>query len=79
MRTPLRPAREIYVNFVRLGFNAFEFLFDLGTEFPDSDPVTIDTRVITNPADAKAFAQMLLEAIIRYEEKFGPISDSRRS
>ncbi len=78
MCTPPKPGREIYVNFLRLGFNAFEFLLDLGTSFPDTETATIDTRVITNPADAKAFTEMLLEAIIRYEEKFGPISDTRR-
>ena len=79
MSTPPKPAREIYVNFLRLGFNACEFLIDLGTAFSDTDTVTLDTRVITNPADAKAFAEMLLEAVIRYEEKFGPIGGNSRS
>ena len=54
--------------------NAFEFLLDLGTVFPDSESASIDTRVINNPGDAEAFAQLLLETIIRYEDKFGPIA-----
>jgi Protein of unknown function (DUF3467) len=62
-----------YANYFKVGHNAFEFLFDFGQFFPESQRVQFHTRVITNPTYAKLLLQLLQEAIDRYQQTFGEI------
>jgi len=64
----------VYSNFFQVGQNAVEFLLDFGRQFDESG-VRMLTRVITNPAHAKVFSQLLNQAIADYEERFGSIED----
>ncbi len=53
------PSEGRYANYFRVGYNAFEFLFDFGqlhpeNQYPESQPAKIHTRIITNPIYAKA-------------------------
>ena len=64
-----------YSNLFRAGFNAFEFLFEYGHDFAGTTDACMHTRIITAPVYAKAFSQLLAEAISDYELKHGPIPE----
>ena len=62
-----------YANAFHVGHNAFEFLLDFGQSIPDREQPQMHTRIITAPVYAKAFAEVLTEAISKYEAAFGAI------
>ena len=64
-----------FSNYFQIGHNAFEFLFDFGQFYRDSDEAQFHTRIITSPAYARALLDILQDAIDRYESSFGGISD----
>jgi uncharacterized protein DUF3467 len=68
-----------YANYFNVGYNLHEFLFDFGQfhsrdgrEGGDSGRVAI-MRIVMGPCFAKAFVQMLGQAIDEYERKHGQI------
>ena len=68
-----------YANYFNVGHNLHEFLFDFGQfhvrnaqESGDSGRIAI-TRIVMGPSFAKAFVQMLGQAIDEYEQKHGRI------
>jgi hypothetical protein len=63
-----------YANYFKVGYNAFEFVFDFGQYYPETDEAELYTRIITNPSYAKIFFETLKESIDRYEEVFGAIN-----
>ena len=64
----------VYANFFQVGHNAVEFLLDFGRDFEEfKDRVLV--RVVTNPAHAKVFSNMLRRALEQYEVRFGSIQD----
>jgi hypothetical protein len=68
-----------YANYVQIGHNAFEFVFDFGQAYEADDPETqeqidIHTRLITSPPSARAFSEMLRESLDRYERAFGRLA-----
>ncbi len=65
----------IYANFLKIGQNAFEFLFDFGQLYIEEDEAQFHTRIITTPVYAKAFFIVLAEVIERYEQDFGVIPE----
>jgi len=67
-----------YSNSATIFHNETEFLFDFGFSLPGNQPVVkINSRIITSPQSAYRFLKALNENIKRYEDKFGPIQDSR--
>lgn len=64
-----------FSNYFQIGHNAFEFLFDFGQCYLDSDQAQFHTRIITSPAYARALLEILQDAIARYESAFGIIPD----
>jgi hypothetical protein len=64
-----------YANFLKIGQNAFEFVFDFGQHYLDDQEETFHTRIITTPAYAKAFFRVLSDCIERHEEDFGMIPE----
>lgn len=62
----------IYSNFLQVGHNAVEFLLDFGRQFEDSRYQVL-MRIVTNPAHAKEFADLLSRSIQEYEKRFGQI------
>lgn len=65
-----------YSNHFEIGQNAFEFLFDFGQDYGGSDTTSqIHTRIVTSPFFAKYFADLLWDAVHRYEEQNGRIPD----
>jgi hypothetical protein len=64
-----------YANHLKVGHNAFEFLLDFCQRFDENEEAELCTRIITNPADAKAMLATLMEAVDFFEKTFGTISD----
>ncbi len=62
-----------YVNYFKVGHNAFEFVLDFGQSYLESEDPQIHTRIVTSPAYAKAFLDTLRESLAQYEKD---ISDS---
>jgi len=62
-----------YANYLKIGCNAFEFLFDFGQSHPDEREPQFHTRLITSPAYAKAFLETFRDAVENYESEYGVI------
>jgi hypothetical protein len=68
------PEPAAYANHFEVGFNAFEFLLDFAQDYDDGDSMTVaHTRIVTAPAYAKVFRELLDRTIAQYEAAFGPI------
>ena len=74
-RMTLEELRAVYANYLKVGQNAFEFLFDFGQLYLDDDDAQFHTRIITTPIYAKAFLRVLGDCISRYEQDFGVIPE----
>jgi hypothetical protein len=61
-----------YANYLRIGHNAFEFVFDFGQLHWEGREPQFHTRIITSPAYAKAFIETFRDAIESYERDYGP-------
>lgn len=59
-----------YVNYFKVGHNAFEFVIDFGQSYVENPEPQMHTRIVTSPAYAKAFLETLQESIVRYERIF---------
>lgn len=64
-----------YANYFEVGNNAFEFLIDFGQYQPEAAQVTIHSRMATGPVHAKLLAQLLADAIARFEAEHGEIAN----
>jgi hypothetical protein len=62
-----------YVNYFKVGHNAFEFVLDFGQSYLENEDPQIHTRIVTSPAYAKALLDTLRESLAQYEKN---ISDS---
>jgi len=62
-----------YANYFKVGHNAFEFLFDFGQLYSETETAQWHTRIITNPSYAKALLETLQESIALFEQSFGEI------
>ena len=62
-----------YANYFKVGYNAFEFLFDFGQYYSGNEEAELYTRIITSPCYAKELLATLQESIERYEKVFGDI------
>ena len=65
-------AEARYANYFKAGNNAFEVILEFG-QFYEGDPQPrMHTRIVTTPAYAKTFLEILTEVLSRYENLFGP-------
>jgi Protein of unknown function (DUF3467) len=64
-----------YANYLKIGQNAFEFLFDFGQFYRDGEEPYFHTRIITSPVYAKAFLKVLKDCVKEYERTFSVIPD----
>jgi hypothetical protein len=64
-----------YANYVEVGHNAFEFLFDFGQLYPGESEARFHTRIVMGPAYAGALLDTLQKAIDRYVESYGAIPE----
>lgn len=58
-----------YSNYLRIGQNAYEFIFDFGQRHPPEKDY-IHTRIVSSPSVAKQFLELLRTAIAEYNEKY---------
>jgi hypothetical protein len=72
-----------YANQFEVGYNAFEFLLDFSQDYADpggdgvaATPAHAHTRIVTAPAYAKAFLDLLDRSIVDYEAQFGAIASA---
>jgi hypothetical protein len=64
-----------YANYFKVGYNAFEFVFDFGQHYSETDQAELYTRIITSPCYAKELLETLKESIQQYEKSFGTIKE----
>ena len=68
------PEPAAYANHFEVGFNAFEFLLDFAQDYDSAESMTVaHTRIVTAPAYAKVFRELLDRTIAEYEAAFGTI------
>ena len=64
-----------YANYLQVGHNAFEVVFDFGQQYPDAQSPSLHTRIVTHPAYLKAFLVVLADALDAYQRSFGALRD----
>jgi|GEM_PF-2107338 len=64
-----------YVNYFKVGHNAFEFIFDFGQFYEENQNPRMHTRIITSPLYARAFLKTLQESIEEYDKSFNDLSN----
>jgi hypothetical protein len=62
-----------YANYFKVGYNAFEFLFDFGQQYSETEEGKLYTRIVTSPCYAKSLLKTLRDSIEQYEKNFGSI------
>lgn len=65
--------KGMYCNSLNVGFNAFEFVLDFGQRYPSPETPQLCVRIVTTPAYAQSFVEVLSKAIADYEATSGPI------
>jgi hypothetical protein len=68
------PPKGRYANILRVGYNAFEFVFDFGQAFSDNESTQSCMRIVTSPGHAKAMILALEKAMEAFECDFGRIA-----
>ena len=64
-----------YANYFKVGYNAFEFLFDFGQYYSENEEAELYTRIVTSPCYARELLETLRESIEQYEKAFGDIKE----
>jgi hypothetical protein len=68
-----------YANFFRLGYNAFEFVFEFGRIYPETEKTQFETRIVTSPSFAKVLFETMRDSLDQYERSFGAIPGEEAS
>jgi hypothetical protein len=63
-----------YANEFHIGHNAFEVVFEFGQGYEGYKQPVMHTKIVTSPAYAKGFLELLAHSMAEYESRFGPIS-----
>lgn len=74
MLKPPKPSQNLegkYTNYFEVGFNAYEFVFNFGQLYSGNKIPAFSNKMITSPAYAKIFFDVLKESIEHYEAKYG--------
>jgi len=67
------PPPAVYVNAMRVGHTADEFLFEFGQRLENLPAVRMLYRIVTAPSHAKKMLRALQENVDRYERRYGVI------
>ena len=59
-----------YANYIKVGYNAFEFVIDFGQLYSGEGEPNMHTRIITGPAYAKNLLALLKDSIDGFEGQF---------
>jgi hypothetical protein len=66
---PNDPER-VYANYVTIGHNAFEFVFEFGQLYNGGGEARVQARVVMSPPSAHELMQVLGEALREYDTVF---------
>jgi Protein of unknown function (DUF3467) len=69
------PPEGRYVNYFKIGYNAFELIIDCGQCYADNEVPKLHTRIITSPAYGKALLKTLQDALKEYEKVYGRVGE----
>lgn len=72
-RTKAKHLEARYANYFEVGHNAFEFIFDFGQYHPEDEGARMHSRIVTGPVYAKLLAELLRDAVRRFEDENGTI------
>jgi Protein of unknown function (DUF3467) len=65
-----------YVNYFEIGHSPFEFIFDFGQYHPETDCARMHSRIVMGPVYAKLLANLLGNAVLRFEQEHGVIQQA---
>jgi hypothetical protein len=65
-----------YSNYVEVGFNAFEFIFDFGQLYTDSGQPRSHTKIVMSPHYAKNLLETLQKSLVEYETDYGAVMNT---
>ena len=66
-----------YANYFKAGHNAFEVILEFAQFYEGDSQPRVHTRIITSPAYARTFMEVLKDSLDRYEKVYGPIASGR--
>ena len=66
-----------YANYFKAGHNAFEVILEFAQFYEGDAQPRVHTRIITSPAYAKTFLEVLRDSLETYESVYGPIASGR--
>ena len=66
------PPEGRYVNYFKIGYNAFELIIDCGQCYASNEEPQLQTRIITSPAYGKALPKTLGDSLEEYEKAVAP-------
>lgn len=64
-----------YANCFKVGYNAFELVFDFGQIGASSERARVVSRIFVNPRSAQALQEALGQTLEEYERTFGLIRE----
>jgi hypothetical protein len=70
-----KPPEGRYVNYFKIGYNAFELIIDCGQCYAENAEPQLHTRIITSPAYGKALLKTLWDSLEEYEKAYGRIKE----
>jgi hypothetical protein len=65
------PLEARYVNYFKIGHNAFELIIDCGQCYADNEEPQLNIRIVMSPAYGKALLKTLGESLDEYEKTYG--------
>ena len=66
-----------YANYFKAGHNAFEVVLEFAQFYEGDVKARVHTRIVTSPAYAKTFLEVLRDSLERYENAYGPIASGK--
>ena len=65
-----------YANYFKAGHNAFEVILEFAQFYEGDIHPLVHTRIVTSPAYARTFLDVLKDSLERYESVYGPIAST---
>jgi hypothetical protein len=74
---PSEEAEGRYANYFKAGHNAFEVILEFAQFYDGDARPRVHTRIITSPAYARTFLEVLKDSLETYESVYGPIASGK--
>jgi Protein of unknown function (DUF3467) len=69
------PLEGRYVNYFKIGYNAFELIIDCGQCYADNEEPQLYTRIVMSPAYGKVLLKTLHDSLEEYEKAYGRVGE----